>query len=607
MAAKLLEVGVDMDTNSPSIIEAQDGNYAERSTSAQTDSCFPDPHLFTKEGRKDYNRYGIPLYRAAMNGVIETVRSIVSTYPWAVRQSITEGMETVLHVATVAKQIALVKKLVTEWMQPVDLKLENKDGNTALCFAAISGIVPLAIVMIKLETSLPKIRNKAGVTPLHLAALLGHREMVQYLYQCTDDDLTDPERHGIFIICIRNGLYDVAFNMQEKYPQLATTRGSFNETALHVLAQKPALFVDENPIGMWRRIIVNFSGFAHHSSKLSQALRLVDSVWKKVLQLEHEMMWCLIEHPSILTLDAAEAGNVEFLIQLINSYPDLIWRVNKDNRSIFHVAILYRHESIFSLIYGIGSIKDLIATYEDENKNNMLHLVAKLPLQGRLNHVSGAALQMQRELLWFKEVEKVVQPSCKEMRNAEGFTPWDLFVKEHEDLKRRGEDWMRRTSHSMLMVATLLFIVVFVAILTLPGSLQNDAANPIILQKISFKIFIISDAMALFSSASSILMFLSILTSRFAKDDFVKRLPCMLLLGLGTLFVSIGMMVAAFTATIFLIYHHGAIWIPTLISIFVSGPVVLFASLNFPLSVDLWNSTYGSRSLFCGRKHDKLF
>ncbi|XVE94265.1 hypothetical protein REPUB_Repub01dG0266700 [Reevesia pubescens] len=608
MATKLLvEVGVKMDTNSPSITQVQDGNDAENSTSAQPDASLPDPYLFTTEGRKDYNRYGVPLYLVAMNGDIEMAKSIVSTYPWAVRQSVTEGMETVLHVAAAAKQIALVKKLVIEWMQPADLKLKNKDGNTALSFAAISGIVLLAMVMINREPSLPKIRNNAGVTPLHLAALLGHTEMVQYLYKCTVDDLIDPERHGIFIICIRNGLYEVAFNMQEKYPQLATTRGSYMETALHVLAQKPLLFVDQNPIGMWRKIIITCSsGFNHHDrSSLNQALGLVNSLWKKVLELQHEEIWNLMEHPSILTLDAAKAGNVEFLIQLINSYPDLIWRVNTDNQSIFHVAILHRRESIFSLIYEIGSIKDLIATYEDGNKNNMLHLAAKLPPQDRLNIVSSAALQMQRELLWFKEVEMVVQPSCREKRNNENFTPWELFMETHKGLMKEGEGWMKKTAESLLMVPTLIAAVVFASVFTVPGGSKDNSGEPNFLRKMSFMVFVISDAMALFSSLASILMFLSILTSRYTEKDFIKRLPLMLMIGLATLFISIGNMMVAFSATVFIIYQRGEVRVPTAIAILVSVPMALYASLNLPLLIDVWNSTYGSKSLF--QPKNKLF
>ena len=51
------------------------------------------------------------------------------------------------------------------------------------------------------------------------------------------------------------------------------------------------------------------------------------------------------------------------------------------------------------------SIKDLIAAYKDKNNNdnnNILHLAGNLAPLSRRQIVSGAALQMQRELLWFQ-------------------------------------------------------------------------------------------------------------------------------------------------------------------------------------------------------------
>ena len=88
---------------------------------------------------------------------------------------------------------------------------------------------------------------------------------------------------------------------------------------------------------------------------------------------------------------------------LIRSYPDLIWKVDEEDHSIFHIAIMNRHEEIFKLIHELGAIKDLIAVDKEANSgNNMLHLAGSLPPLERLNCVSGAALQMQRELLWFE-------------------------------------------------------------------------------------------------------------------------------------------------------------------------------------------------------------
>ena len=98
--------------------------------------------------------------------------------------------------------------------------------------------------------------------------------------------------------------------------------------------------------------------------------------------------------------DAAEEGNIECLIMLIRFDFDLLWKT-KDRKSIFHVAAEKRHESIFYLLNEIGSIGALIIDGKEEY-GNILHLAAELAPKEKLNAISGAALQMQREMLWFK-------------------------------------------------------------------------------------------------------------------------------------------------------------------------------------------------------------
>lgn len=110
------------------------------------------------------------------------------------------------------------------------------------------------------------------------------------------------------------------------------------------------------------------------------------------------------EEFSQLVFVAAEVGNVEFLIELIRFDFDILWKTDKKRRSIFHIAVQERHESIFYLLNEIGSIKNLIVETTTEEGNNILHLAAKLAPQHKLNAISGAALQMQKELLWFKVI-----------------------------------------------------------------------------------------------------------------------------------------------------------------------------------------------------------
>lgn len=108
------------------------------------------------------------------------------------------------------------------------------------------------------------------------------------------------------------------------------------------------------------------------------------------------------KYSSRILFVAAEMGNTRFLVELIRKYPDLIWKLNDDGQSIFHIAVKHRHEGIYNILYEIGSMKDLITPLKDKNDNNMLHLVGKIAKKKQLEDVSGVALQMQRELLWFK-------------------------------------------------------------------------------------------------------------------------------------------------------------------------------------------------------------
>nr|GFB13958.1 ankyrin repeat-containing domain, PGG domain protein [Tanacetum cinerariifolium] len=97
-------------------------------------------------------------------------------------------------------------------------------------------------------------------------------------------------------------------------------------------------------------------------------------------------------YPSRILFVAAKMGNTKFVVELIRLYPDLIWKLDNKNRSIFHIAIKRRHKGIYSLMYEIGSMKDLITPIRDVKGNNMLHLVGKsASRKRRLQEVSGVA------------------------------------------------------------------------------------------------------------------------------------------------------------------------------------------------------------------------
>ncbi|XP_019228599.1 PREDICTED: ankyrin repeat-containing protein ITN1-like isoform X4 [Nicotiana attenuata] len=565
----------------------------------------------------------VPLCQAALGGDWEKAREFFSLHPGATSARITKGWETALHIAAGANKVQFVEELV-KLMSPLELALQNKYDNTALCFAAASGLTRIAKVMVMKNQFLPIVRGSKGVTPLHMAALLGHGEMVWYLYSVTDHQyLCKDDYISLLIATINSNLFDVALHILQHMPELGIERDQNGDTILHVLARKPLAFSDKIGLGIWQKFLYASYAFitrvVQHllktigvkevlETKLMhlQALELVKCSWKEVLLLNDSQIGNLLRSPSRPLFVAAELGNFKFIVELIQSYPDLIWKVDEESRSIFHIAVIHRQEKIYKLIYNIGAHKDIITSYKSRNNENILHLAAKLAPTNRLGIVSGAALQMQRELLWFKEVKTIVQASYKEMRDSKGQTHGMLFAEEHKELVKEGEKWMKETASSCMLVAALITTVIFAAIFTVPGGNNDDTGTPIFLREKTFILFSITDALALFSSVTSILMFLSILTSRYAEEDFLSTLPKRLILGFITLFVAIAAMLVAFSSSFFIVLGHQMAWIIIPVAVLASIPITLFAFLQFPLLADMIRSTYGS-GIFTFTSKDTIY
>lgn len=109
-------------------------------------------------------------------------------------------------------------------------------------------------------------------------------------------------------------------------------------------------------------------------------------------------------------------------------------------------------------------------------------------------------------------------------------------------------------------------------------------------KELAFTIFVIFDAISMFTSTTSLLMFSSILTSRYGEDDFLFVLPHRLIIGLVTLFLSITTMVAAFSSALYLVHlfgsNHARIIGPVIG--FACLPILSFVSLQLPLLVNIW-------------------
>ncbi|MFS7960584.1 putative ankyrin repeat-containing domain, PGG domain, ankyrin repeat-containing domain superfamily [Helianthus anomalus] len=560
--------------------------------------------------REDYLNLVVPLYQASLSGDWETAKIIFDERRDLVQYDLMENLGTALHVAATSEEtkqtLNFVKNLVN-MMTREELELKNKLGNTAFYVACVFGNTKMAKIMMEENNALSTIRGSHEYLPLSASALAGKYSSVKYLYdhsqKMTGDHWTNDDLEFTLWHCAKSGFFDchissidIAFQIVEDHPELDLDV----RTLLVILARKPEGF-ERVEKSLSTRIIESNESAAEEDT---YALKLLQTIWghaTRTMNLDD------IEHmlrKSRILFVAAEAGNTRFIVELLRTYPNLMLHKNDRGRTIFHIAVMYRHLGIYNLLYELGDFRNEICVSEDNDANNMLHLVARRPESSSRFMAakrSEASLMMQRQVLWFKEVYDMLPPYMREAKNrvvGNRQTPFEIFSEVNEKQVSSGLQWMK----DCMVVATLIITVAFAVAFTVPGGYNQDHGLPLFIHRRDFLVFVIADAISLFSSSTSLLVFLSILTSGYEQLDFLFSLPRKLLAGLLSLFISVAAMMVTFSASFFVMYHQGLKWVPILIVAFATIPVIVFAIMQFHILVDMYRSMYDPRYLFNPKK-----
>ncbi|KAL2921666.1 Ankyrin repeat-containing protein ITN1 [Bienertia sinuspersici] len=189
-------------------------------------------------------------------------------------------------------------------------------------------------------------------------------------------------------------------------------------------------------------------------------------------------------------------------------------------------------------------------------------------------------------------VKDLVMPQVAEGKDKDGKTPLSLFTEEHKELREAGEEWMRKTAGSCSVVATLISSAVFGFMLKVSRNDTISFTNHI---RYSwwYWVFAIFDSLSLITSTSSTLVFLTIMISRYAENDFLYSLPRKLIIGLALLFLSI--VSIALTTTFHIVFIQGWPWFGIILLVFIT--IILF-TLELPLMWEIFSSTIGNTSSF---------
>jgi len=138
------------------------------------------------------NRRTLDMFEAAAVGDVARASIILNGAPAALDAFNTDGW-TPLHLAAYFGQVAMVRFLLAEGAL-LDEYSRNAYGNLPL-HAAIAGRQSVPLVRLLLDEGAdPNARAAMGLTPLHVAAGIGHQELIDLLlrrgaerYAATDD------------------------------------------------------------------------------------------------------------------------------------------------------------------------------------------------------------------------------------------------------------------------------------------------------------------------------------------------------------------------------------------------------------------------------------
>ncbi|XP_022852855.1 ankyrin repeat-containing protein ITN1-like, partial [Olea europaea var. sylvestris] len=326
----------------------------------------------------------------------------------------------------------------------------------------------------------------------------------------------------------------------------------------HELGSFPFAVYQEMHLILWKvleMLVPPLKRIRHRKFMHHQALELVKCVCSEIKSLDNTKANSILTGPFLL---GAQNGINEIVKEILESFPHAITFLDEENHSVFHLAVMYRHEKIFKIVHQqSGQYKMSLSLLLDNRRNNILHLVGYKACHDRLDLNPGAVLQMQRELQWYREVEKFVLPQERKSKNSDGKTPLTIFNEEHREMAAYETQWIISMATSCTVAASLIATVAFAAAITVPGGNHTDGGKPtdglpIFSNRNSFIAFAVGDSLALLSSITTVISFLSIFTTRYAVNDFLYSLPNRLIIGLISLFLSVAFLMIAFSSTIYL-------------------------------------------------------
>ncbi|KAJ4734164.1 hypothetical protein LUZ62_010763 [Rhynchospora pubera] len=243
-------------------------------------------------------------------------------------------------------------------------------------------------------------------------------------------------------------------------------------------------------------------------------------------------------------LIAAMCGITEMVKRILETFPVALLDEDADKKNIVLLAAEHRQVHVYNFMLKLQTMKEQAFRKLDYKGNSILHLAAAVVP----NTNTGVALQMQREIKWYKYVANSMDENILTKYNYEGRTAEDVFTITYEAQFKESREWLNSAANSFSVVATLIVTIAYMASSTVPGGFNGQSGFPIFQNDPDFQVFTLASLIALCFAVAALITFLGIIIRPCRIWDFEKAIPIKLIFGFTCSIISIGAMLVSFCA-----------------------------------------------------------
>eukprot|EP01018_Ginkgo_biloba_P008592 Gb_26481 [translate_table: standard] len=389
-----------------------------------------------------------------------------------------KGNRTCLHIAAFKGDLGIVDALLAgQRDQAIKLvEIEDNYGNTAMHLAVWGDHFGVVKKLLKLEPQLCYSLNKDHESPLHIAVKLGFLEIVKEIVKDKPDSIEVLSKHG------KNVLH-----LATEIPQMDVVTYLVNEVGVSQLINQHDNLPEQNPQGNCKKKDEKHKGAREDTQQNSRGNCRKDEETKGLRDDTEQ------NSQGKCSKDEEDKGARDKTENEANAEE----KTTDDKRcqkgdTPLHIAVRNKNAQIVQSLLKVPGV----------NKNAM-------------DKNGLTPLDIARENTEYYESYIILEMLGNYPPGKKPFlysTP-NVTDPKHKKCNELVENSFKQRANSELVVAVLLATVSFTAAFTVPGGFYTEdqkdgtpAGTPILIHRLSFKIFIVFDTVAFFLSLFAVLM-----------------------------------------------------------------------------------------------------